>query len=81
MSHSVGGREVKQILTVPKFAKMNAVKVGWLVVLCKRLNVKSVLYQTIQFSVSTVSMSKIVSFQTIQFSTSTQFVKNFSISS
>ena len=43
---------------------------------------------TIQFSVSTVSMSKTVQFQTIQFSISTQFkckysliVKNISISS
>ena len=46
------------------------------------------LYKTIQFSVSTVSMSKTVQFQTIQFSISTQFkckysfiVKNISISS
>ena len=46
------------------------------------------LYITIQFSVSTVSMSKIVRFKTIQFSKSTQFkckesliVKNISISS
>ena len=46
------------------------------------------LYITIQFSVSTVSMSKTVQFQTIQFSISTQFkckysliVKNISISS
>ena len=46
------------------------------------------LYVTIQFSVSTVSMSKIVLFKTIQFSKSTQFkckysliVKNISISS
>ena len=31
------------------------------------------LYITIQFSVSTVSMSKIVQFKTIQFSISTQF--------
>ena len=31
------------------------------------------LYITIQFSVSTVSMSKTVQFQTIQFSISTQF--------
>ena len=31
------------------------------------------LYLTIQFSVSTVSMSKTVQFQTIQFSISTQF--------
>ena len=46
------------------------------------------LYITIQFSVSTVSMSKTVQFQIIQFSISTQFkckycltVKNISISS
>ena len=38
-----------------------------------QLNVKTVLYQTIQFNVSTVSMSKTVPFQTIQFSLSTQF--------
>ena len=44
-------------------------------------------YITIQFSVSTVSMSKTVQFQTTQFSISTQFkckysliVKNISIS-
>ena len=53
-----------------------------------QLNVKTVLYITIQFSVSTVSMSKTVPFQTIQFSMSMQFkckysllVKNISISS
>ena len=46
------------------------------------------LYITIQFRVSTVSMSKIVQFKTIQFSKNTQFkckyssiVKNISISS
>ena len=46
------------------------------------------LYMTIQFSVSTVSMSKIVQFKTIHFSKNTQFkckysliVKNISISS
>ena len=46
------------------------------------------LHRTIQFSVSTVSMSKTVQFQIIQFSISTQFqckysliVKNISISS
>ena len=46
------------------------------------------LYITIQFSASTVSMSKILQFQTIQFSKSTQFkckysliVKNISICS
>ena len=49
-------------------------------------NVKTVLYWTIQFSVSRVSMSKTVPFQTIQFSISTEFkckyisiVKNISI--
>ena len=51
------------------------------------LNVKTVLYYTIQLSVSTVSMSKTVPFQIIQFSISSQFkckysliVKNISIS-
>ena len=46
------------------------------------------LYITIQFSVNTVSISKIVQFQTIQFNKSMQFkytysliVKNISISS
>ena len=46
------------------------------------------LYVTIQFSVSTISMSKTVQFQIIQFSINTQFkckysliVKNVSISS
>ena len=38
-----------------------------------QLTVKTVLYQTIQYSVSTVSMSKTVPLQTIQFSISTQF--------
>ena len=38
-----------------------------------QLNVKTVIYQTIQFSVITVSMSKTVPFQTIQFNISTQF--------
>ena len=38
-----------------------------------KLNVKTILFQTIQFSVSTVSMSKTVPFQIIQFSISTQF--------
>ena len=43
-----------------------------------QLNVKTVLYKTIQFSVSTVSMSKAVLFQTIQFSISTHFTeRNF----
>ena len=37
------------------------------------LNVKRVLFQKIQFKVSTASMSKAVPFQTIQFSISTQF--------
>ena len=36
-----------------------------------QLNVKTVLYETIQFRVSRVSMSKTVPFQTIQFSIST----------
>ena len=51
-----------------------------------QLNVKTVLYKTIQFCARTVSMSKTVPFQTIQFSVSTQFkckysliVKNISI--
>ena len=38
-----------------------------------QLNVKTVLYWTIQFSASTVSTSKTVPFQTIQFSISIQF--------
>ena len=38
-----------------------------------QLNVKTVLFQTIRFSVSTVSISKTVLFQVIQFSISTQF--------
>ena len=38
-----------------------------------QLNAKTALYQTIQFSVSRVSMSKTVPFQTIQFSISMQF--------
>ena len=53
-----------------------------------QLNVKTVLYQTIQFSVNTVSIKKNVLFKIIQFSMSTQFkckygliVKNISISS
>ena len=37
------------------------------------------LYITIQFSVSTVSMSKTVQFQTIQFSISTQFKCKYSL--
>ena len=53
-----------------------------------QLNVKTVLYITIQLSVSRVSMSKTVQIQTIRLSTRTQFkfkycliVKNISISS
>ena len=52
------------------------------------LKIFNQLYITIQFSVSTVSMSKTIQFQIIQFSISTQFickysliVKNISISS
>ncbi len=37
------------------------------------------LYITIQFSVSSVSMSKLVQFQTIQFSISTQFKRKYSL--
>ena len=37
------------------------------------------LYITIQFSVTTVSMSKIVQFKTIQFSKSAQFECNYSL--
>ena len=37
------------------------------------------LYITIQFSVSTVSMTKTVQFQTIQFSISTQFKCKYSL--
>ena len=37
------------------------------------------LYITIQFSVSTVSMSKTVQFQTVQFSMSTQFKRKYSL--
>ena len=53
-----------------------------------QLNVKTVLYQTIQFSVSRVSILETVPFQTIQFSINTQskckyslIVKNISFSS
>ena len=52
-----------------------------------QLNVKTVIFQAIQISVSTISMSKTVPFQTIQFSISTQFkckqtfLKNICISS
>ena len=38
-----------------------------------QLNVKTVIFQIIQFSISTVSISKTVLFQTIQFSISMQF--------
>ena len=38
-----------------------------------QLNIQKVLYITIQFTVSRVSMSKTVLFQTTQFSISTQF--------
>ena len=38
-----------------------------------QLNVKTVLFQKIHFSISTVSMSKTVLYQAIQFSISTQF--------
>ncbi len=44
-----------------------------------QLNVKTVLYITIQFSVSTVSVSKTVPFQTIWFSISTQFKCKYSL--
>ena len=44
-----------------------------------QLNVKRVLYITIQFNESTVSMSKIVPFQTIQFSICTQFKYKYSL--
>ena len=54
----------------------------------KQFSLFKQLHITIQFSVSTVSMSKTVQFQAIQFSISTQFnfkyslsVKNISISS
>ena len=44
-----------------------------------QLNVKTVLFQTIQFSVSTISMKKTVPFQTIQLSIEKQFYfKQFS---
>ena len=38
-----------------------------------QLNITTVLFQTIQFTVSTVSISKTILFQVIQFSKSTQF--------
>ena len=44
-----------------------------------QLNVKTVLYQTNQFSVCRVSMSKTVPFQTIQFSISTQFKCKYTV--
>ena len=44
--------------------------------------VKQLFFQTIKFSVSTVSISKTILFQTVQFSISTQFTRqNSSISS
>ena len=44
-----------------------------------QLNVKTVLNYTIQFSVSTVSLSKMVPFQTIQFNISTQFKCKYAV--
>ena len=44
-----------------------------------QVNVKTVPYQTIQFSVSKVSMSKTVAFQTIQLSISTQFKCKYTV--
>ena len=44
-----------------------------------QLNVKTVLYQTVQFSVRTVSMSKTIPFQTIQFCISTLFKCKYSV--
>ena len=44
-----------------------------------QLNVKTVLYQSIQFSVSTVSMSKTIIFQTIQLGVSTQFKFKYTV--
>ena len=43
------------------------------------LKVKTVLYQTIQFSESRVSMSKTVPFQTIQLSNNTQFEYKYTV--
>ena len=44
-----------------------------------QLNIKTVLFPTIQFSISTLSMSKTVLFQTIQFSIQKHFhFKQFS---
>ena len=85
----------KNLLTLrPHFPKMGGKVVFlWHINLCRLFNAKSifmkiVLFQTIQFIVSTVSMSKTVSFQIIPFSISTQFkckygliVKNISIAS
>ena len=45
----------------------------------RRLNVKTVVYITIQFSVTTSSMSKTVPFPTIRFSISTQFKCKYSL--
>ena len=44
-----------------------------------QLNVKTVLFQTIQFNVCTISLSKQVQFQIIQFSTRTHFSSIWSI--
>ena len=44
-----------------------------IVFIYKQLNVKTVLYQAIQFSISTVSISKTILFQTIQSSICIQF--------
>ena len=44
-----------------------------------QLNIKTVLYKTIQFNVSTVSMSKTVPFQTIQSSISKQFKCKYAV--
>ena len=44
-----------------------------------QLNVKKVLYQTIQFSISTVSMSKTVLYQTIQLCISKQFKCKYTV--
>ena len=45
----------------------------------KLFNLFKQLYITIQFSVSTVSISKTIQFQTIQFSISTQFKCKYSL--
>ena len=51
------------------------------IVFCPQLDVKTFLFQTIQFSESTVSVSKICLFQTIQFTIGMQFeYQNTSIS-